>query len=137
MRASNNVYIEREVAGITDPFVIDPLLDVPDCLLPEGIAGSDERCNLSLATRTGDICADVWVREGSAFRSRSRDGAWTVRRCASDGGDDGDDDYWSDGWTYRSPPPPRERASRKPTVIDARSEKGSVSLKIVCCMLFF
>lgn len=117
--------------------MVDPLLDVPDCLLPEGIAGSDEKCNLSLVTRTGDICADVWVREGSAFRSRSRDGAWTVRRCASDGGEDGDDDYWSDGWTYRTPPPPRERASRKPTVIDARSEKGSVSLKIVCCMLFF
>ena len=104
--------------------MIDPLLDVPDCLLPEGVPPKEQRYNLSLVSKAGDIRADAWVREWSAYRCQKT--LWHATDVEGD-----EDDYWADGWTYRHPPEPSDQGFQLPTLIEARTGKGSVSLRIV------
>lgn len=94
-----------------------------------------KRPNLSLTTDNGDICADVWVREGSATRGR-RNGLdkppttdiWDV--------DEGDEKcYWADGWT--SPPSafPWPSKTEESVDLDVQNDRGSVTLRIVRFLL--
>ena len=103
VRASNNVYIQRDSASITDSFLIDPSLYIPDCLLPDetdlvlcnekgDVNGGkqprgkrkSERVNLCLITRSGDISVDVWIHEGGASYDRSRNSSRGRRRADSE-----------------------------------------------------
>ncbi|KAI5121442.1 hypothetical protein M0805_006203 [Coniferiporia weirii] len=151
LRAANNVYVQRGAAAITSAFAIDPKLAVPDCLLPDdpdvllvdgkrNAKGKGKRTNLCLVTRSGDVCVDVWVREGCATGGKRR-ARGKNKSVSQDGGEDEhyrsrsvkideDSDYWSNGWT--SPPPELSwpQKTKSPADIDIRSEGGSITLRI-------
>ncbi|KAH8115942.1 hypothetical protein DFH11DRAFT_1582986 [Phellopilus nigrolimitatus] len=146
LRAANNVYVQRESAAITGAFVIDPTLFVPDCLLPDdpdvllvgggkNAKGKAKRANLILLTRSGDVCVDIWVRDGCATRGRRRTESRSKKRNEGRGGDndsdtEGDDDYWGDGWTSPIPSYPWPRKTKSRAEIDIRSVSGSITVRI-------
>ncbi|EJD05597.1 uncharacterized protein FOMMEDRAFT_139002 [Fomitiporia mediterranea MF3/22] len=156
IKASNNVYIERECAAITGTFLIDPTLQVPDCLLPDDPGAllfcngknkkisngkkKQKRKNLCLVTRTGDISVDIWIREGSSRRGTGMSRNGGVDSVHSHSGSSSHSsrnsldsqetsDYWKD-WTSppSSHPWPEKLKSR--VEIDIRSESGSITVRI-------
>ncbi|OCB90830.1 hypothetical protein A7U60_g1940 [Sanghuangporus baumii] len=82
LRPSNNVFVKRDAAAITGSFLIDPALQVPECLLPDDPdvllarngsgKGKQKRTSLSLVTISGDISVDIWIREGCALHLQKR-----------------------------------------------------------------
>ncbi|KAL5498727.1 hypothetical protein ACEPAH_2082 [Sanghuangporus vaninii] len=82
LRPSNNVFVKRDAAAIAGSFLIDPALQVPECLLPDdsdvllarngGGKGKQKRTSLSLVTISGDISVDIWIREGCALHLQKR-----------------------------------------------------------------
>lgn len=152
LRAANNVYMERDSAAVTGAFLIDPALHVPDCLLPDdsdvllvrgtmnGVSngkGKQKRSNLCIVTRSGDVCVDIWVREGCARRRRretngSSSHSGSSQSSRSNPDNQNDSDYWQADWT--SPPSsyPWPEKTEARTNIDIRSESGSITVRIVC-----
>ncbi|KAL5514395.1 hypothetical protein ACEPAG_2483 [Sanghuangporus baumii] len=97
LQPSNNVFVKRDAAAITGSFLIDPALQVPECLLPDDAdvllarngsgKGKQKRTNLSLVTISGDISVDIWIREGCALhlQKRRQDGNRDPVRGRGDG----------------------------------------------------
>lgn len=155
LRASNNVCIQRDSATITGSFLIDPSLQVPDCLLPDdpdvllprasrlsrdtGGKGKQKRANVCLITRTGDICVDIWVREGSSRpRTDANRAHGSTAYSTSQGSSNNDpmnspsfSEYWGPSWTSPPPSHPWPDKIKARTEIDIRSETGSVIVRIV------
>lgn len=155
LSAANNVYVQRDSAAVTGSFLIDPALHVPDCLLPDdpdvllvrgtvnGIPngkGKQKRSNLCIVTRSGDVCVDIWVREGCA-RRRRRETNESSSHCGSshsgrsNSDSQNDSDYWQADWTSPPSSHPWPEKTEARTDIDIRSESGSVTVRIVCAQI--
>ncbi|KAL5476754.1 hypothetical protein ACEPAI_2940 [Sanghuangporus weigelae] len=160
VRPSNNVFVKRDSAAITGSFLIDPALQVPECLLPEDPdvllarngKGKQKRTNLSLVTISGDILVDIWIREGCALhlqkkrQNGNKDPVWSrgdgssldgsnnnsLHSASGSGNCDSADgaEYWRMDWTSSPPDMPWPDKTAECVDIDIRSETGSIEVRM-------
>ena len=93
-----------------------------------------KRPNLCLATETGDICADIWVRPDS-FEHQRRNRSQNSK--SEQAGAECERNFWDDGWTSPPPSSPWPTKTEEPVDIDVESEGGSISLRIVRFLIVF
>lgn len=129
---------------------MDPILPVPEWLLPDesdllewesgkrtkGLsakAKGKEPANVSLKTRSGDICADIWICEGCSEMHRTREK--TLRESdnnhfenSASSSSAGTESFWQQ-WNekeVKSSNRPRQRPE-----IEVESDTGTVTLRLV------
>lgn len=155
LRPANHVHIARRSAPLMGTYVIDPVLYVPECLLPDAIfsmpammaaspgvhengsASAKEkgkgkrraRYNLSLMTESSDICADVWVREDCAAAVSQRE--LRSPDADADDFDDAFNAYWDTGWDSPDTGETWFASDAPRAEFVAKAETGSVMLKLV------
>lgn len=132
LRAANSVWIQRGAGAITGSFLIDPIFVVPSFLLTGTGVDKEKRPNILLETDLGDICVDIWIREGSYAHGAEQN--WLRRQrhwgASESDADQEHEEYWRSDWTSTVAHPWPQK-TREVVDVEVRSGSGNVSARIV------